>query len=64
VGIALDVLTARHEHARDDRLDAILESNRAILAWIARVSGVGEGDFLEQPAALAPMRGTWPPADV
>jgi hypothetical protein len=64
VGIALDVLTARHEHARDDRLDAILASNRAILAWIARVSGVGEGDFLEQPAALAPMRGTWPPADV
>jgi hypothetical protein len=64
VGIALDVLSARHEHARDDRLDAILESNRAILAWIGRVSGVGEGDFLEQPAALARIRAGWPPADV
>jgi hypothetical protein len=64
VGIALDVLTVRHEHARDDRLDAILESNRAILAWIARVSEVGASDLLEQPAALARLRGSWPPADV
>jgi GAF domain-containing protein len=64
VGIALDVLTVRREHAQDDRLDAILESNRAILAWIARVSDVGEGDLLEQATALARVRGSWPPADV
>jgi hypothetical protein len=64
VGIALDVLTVRREHARDDRLDAILESNRAILAWIARVSDGGEGGLLEQPAALARVRGAWPRADV
>jgi hypothetical protein len=64
VGIALDVLTVRREHAKDDRLDAILESNRAILAWIARVSEAGEGDLLAQPAALARLRGSWPPADV
>ena len=64
VGIALDVLTVRREHAKDDRLDAILESNRAILAWIARVSDVAAGDLLEQPASHARLRGSWPPADV
>ena len=64
VGIALDVLTVRREHAQDDRLDAILESNRAILAWIARVSDGGEGGLPEQQTALARVRGSWPPADV
>ena len=64
VGISLDVLTVRREHAQDDRLDAILESNRAILAWIARVSDGGEGGLLEQQTALARVRGSWPPADV
>jgi len=58
VGIALDVLTVRREHAQDDRIDVILESNRAILAWIARVSDGGEGGLLEQQPALARVRGS------
>jgi hypothetical protein len=64
VGIALDVLTVRSEHTRDDRLDAILESNRAILAWIARGSDVGQGEVREEMTALARVRGSWPPVDV
>ena len=46
VGIALDVLTVRHEGLRDERIDAILESNRAILAWIARYAQTGDRESL------------------
>ena len=63
VGMAFDVLTVRRESAQDSRLDAILESNRAILAWIERVSEANELEPLQMRSALARFRETFPPAD-
>jgi hypothetical protein len=64
VGIAFDVLTVRRDAFQDSRLDAILESNRAILAWIERVSEANELEPLQMRSALARFRETFPPADV